>query len=193
MEGIRDTLRDAFEKLKRVVRVITRARARVEDQRRQLEIWSEVIQAMPDSGAKSKAFRLWSFAAARMETRSRDVGKLEKKRDQFFSVLQKVRRALGLSRLGVAIVIPLVAIAAVLLAASKLLDVLVSDQKRLDIERQEIELIASGKVTPAQIEKLRKARAGSGGGFLTKAIKPLIAIAAVALLAPTILGAVRNR
>lgn len=198
MDGVREEAQKLLADFRAAIGRLTDAKGRLQESAFVISDADKAISKMAPGTGKA-------FAQARLETlrgkltsHAQRVAVLNKAASALWSTLKKVLHPFGLELeplqgspgVGIAIVLPIVAVAALLIAASKLYSAVVTDTKQANFEAAKLQLLAEGKITPGELAEAFKKPPARG---IFDDVGKMIAAAAVVVLLPTIISATRGR
>lgn len=184
MDGIKEQGAKLLADLRDSINKLVDADARLARTAFALTDATRAVQKMP--AGRDKTFALERIAAqrAKLTPHVRRVAALKKTAGALLALLKPF--GIGV----VQVVLPIVAVAALLVAASLLYKTVVNDTRQATLEADKLRLLSEGKVTARELADAFDKPAGED--WLGD-IKKVLIVGAIVLLAPTIIAAVQRR
>jgi len=185
--SIKDEAKKLISDFKGALGKIAKSRDAIDATHAKIDQTEISVRAMQPGPEQIRAITLVSQMRERLAPLENETQLVEEKTRPVFDALEKIKDTFGL---GIPILLPIALVAGVMLAAGYLWDKVHNETQRIQVDAEKVQLLATGKLTAEQYVDITKQNAGDGGIFGN--LKKLVPLVAVAIIAPTILSAVRR-
>lgn len=186
MKGIKETISKYWDQVKGTTDTLNKIKAATDETRSKLlEVYNK-IAALPAGDVKNDLLTKANAAKVELENLEKRHATLS---GQHTTILNTLKKLLGMSGLAVAIAIPIAAIAALTIAVAALWKVTVNKTREINLRAKALDMVATGALSPQEFDSFVKQRAEEKAGPMSDIMK-LLTIGLLVMVAPPLFSSI---